>query len=198
MHRAALSTWPGWLRATRRARRMVAAFLLTIAAALAAVPSFAAQPELASFDIEHEDDGLLLSYTLNFELSHSVEDALNKGVPLYFVAEAEVFRDRWYWRDRRVARATRTWRILFQPLTLSYRVTFGGLTQTYPSRAEAFAAVRRAARWKIAEPGQIDDGRHYVEFSFRLDTSLLPRPMQIGIGGQPDWSLSVERTQRFR
>jgi len=198
MHRAALSTWPGWLRATRRARRMVAAFLLMIAAALAAAPSFAAQPELASFDIEHEDDGLLLSYTLNFELSHSVEDALNKGVPLYFVAEAEVFRDRWYWRDRRVARATRTWRILFQPLTLSYRVTFGGLTQTYPSRAEAFAAVRRAARWKIAEPGQIDDGRHYVEFSFRLDTSLLPRPMQIGIGGQPDWSLSVERTQRFR
>lgn len=198
MHRAALSTCLGWLRATQRARSVVAACLLLVAAVLAPPTAGAAQPELASFELENEEDGLLLSYTLNFELSRSVEEALNKGVPLYFVAEAEVFRDRWYWRDLRVARATRTWRIVFQPLTFSYRVTFGGLTQTYPSRAEAFAAIRRAARWKIAEPGQIDDGRHYIEFSFRLDTSLLPRPMQIGIGGQPDWSFFVERTQRFR
>ena len=51
--------------------------------------------------------------------------------------------------------------------------------------------------WKIADAGQIEEGaRHYIEFSFRLDTSLLPRPMQIGIGGQPDWALAVERTQR--
>ena len=52
--------------------------------------------------------------------------------------------------------------------------------------------------WKIADAGQIEEGsRHYVEFSFRLDTSLLPRPMQIGIATQPDWALSVERMQRF-
>ena len=59
------------------------------------------------------------------------------------------------------------------------------------------SAISRATRWKIAEPGQIDDGGHYVEFSFRLDTNLLPRPMQIGIGGQPDWQLSVRRTVRL-
>jgi len=52
--------------------------------------------------------------------------------------------------------------------------------------------------WKIADAGQIEEGaRHYVEFSFRLDTSLLPRPMQIGIASQSDWALSVERMQRF-
>jgi hypothetical protein len=52
-------------------------------------------------------------------------------------------------------------------------------------------------RWKIAEPGQVDDGRHYVEFVYRLDINLLPRPMQIGISGNPDWQLSVKRTQRI-
>ena len=67
-----------------------------------------------------------------------------------------------------------------------------------PHRAEAFAAIGRSARWKIAEPGQIEDGsRHYVEFSYRLDTAQLPRPMQIGIGGQADWTLSVQRTQKI-
>ena len=38
--------------------------------------------------------------------------------------------------------------------------------------------------------------RYYVEFSFKLDTSQLPRPMQFGIGGQADWTLGVERTLR--
>ena len=53
-------------------------------------------------------------------------------------------------------------------------------------------------RWKIAEGAQIEEGsRHYVEFSFRLDTSQLPRPMQIGIGGQADWAMSVQRTQKL-
>jgi hypothetical protein len=158
----------------------------------------AAEPALSVFEIVRDEDGVLLNYAVNFELPRGAEDALNKGVPLYFVAEAEVYRDRWYWRDKRVASATRVWRILFQPLTWSYRVSFGGLSQTYGTQTEALAAVRRGLNWRIAEPGQVEDGsRHYVEFSFRLDTSLLPRPMQIGIAGQPDWALSVERTQRF-
>ena len=39
--------------------------------------------------------------------------------------------------------------------------------------------------------------RHYIEFVYRLDINLLPRPMQIGIAGNPDWQLSVKRTQRI-
>jgi hypothetical protein len=124
---------------------------------------------------------------------------LSKAVPLFFVAEAEVFRNRFYWRDQRVGYAVRRWRIVFQPLTSTYRVTFdGGLSQNYATKEEAFAGIGRSARWKIAEPGQVDGGgRHYVEFSFRLDTSQLPRPLQIGIGGQADWAMSVQRTQKI-
>jgi len=154
--------------------------------------------ELASFGVQRSEDGLLLNYAVNFELPRGAEEALNKAVPLYFVAEAEVFRDRWYWRDKRIASAARVWRIVFQPLTFNYRVTFAGISQSFATRAEAFASIRRGANWKVAESSQLEEGaRHYVEFSFRLDTSLLPRPMQIGIASQADWALSVERTQRF-
>jgi hypothetical protein len=153
--------------------------------------------EIATFEAQRQDDGLVLDYALDFELPRGAEEALAKAVPLYFVAEAEVFRSRWYWTDKRVASAVRVWRIVFQPLTFTYRVTFGGLSQSYATRAEAFAAMRRGVNWKIADAGQLENGSgHYVEFSFRLDTSLLPRPMQIGIGNAPDWALSVERMQR--
>lgn len=158
----------------------------------------AAGAELAAFAVQRGEDGVSIDYALNFELPRGAEEALAKSVPLYFVAEAEVFRDRWYWRDKRIASASRVWRIVYQPLTSNYRVTFAGLSQSYATRAEAFAAIRRGVSWKIADAGQIEEGaRHYVEFSFRLDTSLLPRPMQIGIASQSDWALSVERMQRF-
>ena len=158
----------------------------------------AAGAELAAFAVQRGEDGVSIDYALNFELPRGAEEALAKSVPLYFVAEAEVFRDRWYWRDKRIASASRVWRIVYQPLTSNYRITFAGLSQSYATRAEAFAAIRRGVSWKIADAGQIEEGsRHYVEFSFRLDTSLLPRPMQIGIASQSDWALSVERMQRF-
>ena len=190
-------------RGTRRAatpwlRAVFLAVIVTFAGLWGASPVQAAETELSNFELVVNEEGVLLSYAVNIELSRSVDDALSKGVPLFFVADVDVLRDRWYWRDARVAQASRAWRIAYQPLTSTYRVTFAGRSQNYNTREEAFAAISRAARWKIAEPGQLEDGsRYYVEFSYRLDTSLLPRPMQIGIGGQPDWALSVQRKQRI-
>lgn len=183
--------------AVSRRRSAVFAWLLALCLLLpAALPVRAVGAELTGFEVSQGDDGVWLNYAVNLDLSRGVDEALNKAVPLFFVAEASVFRQRWYWADRREAHAVRVWRIVFQPLTSTYRVTFGGLSQNYDSRADALAAISRAVRWKIAEPGQLEPGAsHYVEFSFRLDTSLLPRPMQIGINGQPDWTLSVEHKQ---
>ncbi len=153
--------------------------------------------ELETFELARNDEGLMLSFSTRFELSRPVEDALQKGVPLFFVAEAEVFRDRWYWRDKLVNNASRTWRLAYQPLTRKYRVTFGGLNQNYDSLIDALAAVSRTVNWKLADVSQLDDGRHYVEFSYQLDTTQMPRPMQIGIGGQPEWALRIERMRRL-
>jgi hypothetical protein len=184
-----------------RAQRVTAVWLTWVALCLAllgAPVARAGEPELSAFELIHNEEGLLLSYSVNMELSRSVDEALSKGVALFFVAEAEVFRSRFYWRDLRVARASRVWRIVYVPLTSTYKVTFLGLSQSYNSKEEALVAISRAARWKIAEPAQIEEGsRHYVEFSFRLDTSLLPRPLQIGVGGQADWTIAVQRTQKL-
>jgi hypothetical protein len=181
-----------WLRA-------LAALLLSLACALVPASRAQAQPvELASFELARNDDSVLLSFTTRFELPRGVEDALQKGVPLHFVAEADVYRSRWYWRDLRVARVSRTWRLAWQPLTRSYRVSFGGLNQNFETLGEAMAALRGVARWKIADDGQLEDGAaHYVEFRYRLDTSQLPRPMQIGLAGQSDWTLALEHSARI-
>lgn len=175
--------------------RWFAAFLLLGSAACWSLLTQA--PELSQFKMTRSDEGLLLDVAVRFDLPHPVEDALHKGVPLYFVADASLYHNRRYWRDRRVASASRTWRLSYQPLTRNYRVSFGGLSQSFDNLDDAVTTVSRIGRWKLAEPGQISDSEAlYVEFSYKLDTGMLPRAMQIGIGGQPDWNLLIEKTQR--
>ena len=152
--------------------------------------------ELAQLATRKADDGLELSFTTRFELSHAAEDALHKGVPLYFVVEAAVLRNRWYWRDARVARAERSWRLSWQPLTRQYRVSDGGLHQSFATLDEAMTVLRGQSAWRIAEPKDIDDsGSYYLEFSYKLDVSQLPRPMQIGL--QSGFALSIEQKRNF-
>ncbi len=161
----------------------------------AAAPARAQGVEFSALQLVRSDSGLTLEYSSRLTLSPAVEDALQRGVPVYFAAQATVLRSRWYWRDERVARVARRWRLSYQPLTASWRVSLGGLSQGYPTLAEALASISSASGWRLAEPDRLEPGeRYYVEFSFQLDNSQLPRPMQLDLG--QDWKLSVERTLR--
>ncbi|MFM2056290.1 MAG: hypothetical protein RLY71_675 [Pseudomonadota bacterium] len=162
--------------------------------ALACGPAQAGSIALSQLEAVRTDQGVLLTFDTEYELPHGVEDALQKGVALHFVAKADLMYARWYWRDRPISSVTRNWRLTYQPLTFSYRVSLGGLSQSYRSIGEALRAVQRATRWRISDPIGDEEDRYYVEFSYRLDASQLPRPLQIGLGNLPDWRLEVEHT----
>ena len=157
--------------------------------------------ELQDLTVRREEASIRVDYQLRVTLPRAVEDAALRGVPLYFTAQASLWRPRWYWRDDRIARATREWRLSFQPLTSNWRVSQGGLGQSFATLDDALGTMTRSAGWPISEAREVEpDGRHYVEFSWRLDTSQLPRPMQIGlggVGGASEWTLGVERSVRL-
>ncbi len=182
---------------TRLERGLAAAVGACWLALALLVPSAAVQAqsmELPTLTLERQEGALVLSFVAKPALSKAVEEALQRGVPVYFVAEAQVLRARWYWRNERITRASRTWRLSYQPLTSSWRVSFGALSQNFPSLTEALATVTRATDWKIADPEQLDLGERYeVEFSYRLDANQLPRPMQLDLAAQADWRLAIER-----
>ena len=167
--------------------------------------------ELTQWKVDRTEDGVYLSAVVQFELTAVVEDALLKGIPMFFVAEADIYQTRWYWVDRRATNATRTIRLAFQPLTRRWRVNiFSGLinntaglratlNQNYDTLSEALYAVQRLSRWKIADNTDLDpDVTHQLEFGFSLDLSQLPRPFQIGVAGQKDWSISVRQNERLQ
>jgi hypothetical protein len=175
--------------------RVILHGLMPLALGCATGAAVAQGIELNALRVQRVEGALTLDYNARLALSHAVEDALQRGVPMYFNAQAVVYRGRWYWLDERVARVNRVWRLSFQPLTASWRVSMGGLSQSYATLGEALAPLSRVTGWRLADVEKLEPGeRYYVEFSLQLDNSQLPRPMQIDIG--QDWRLSVERTLR--
>lgn len=193
----------GWLAAL-----LVLACLLGCWPATAPAQS-AKTASVSQLKLEQADDGIYLNAQVQFELPNLVEEVLEKGIAIYFVAEAELYRERWYWTDQKVAQATRHMRLAYQPLTRRWRLNvspvpitnsgFGvSLNQNFDTLSEALDGVRRVARLRLGDISEIgDEGPHPVTFRFRLDTSQLPRPFQIGVVGQADWNISVERSARL-
>ncbi len=194
-------------------RSFVAFMILVIAAAQvvhAANSEITTPASIRTLQVERSDGAVFLNAQLTFELPAPVEDVLLKGIPLFFVAEAEVRRDRWFWYDKKLAIATRQIRLAYQPLTRRWRLNVssgaggaggglgGGLPQYFDTLAEAMSKVQRINRWRIVELVELDpDVLHTVELSFKLDISQLPRPFQIGLIGQSDWNISTTKSIRF-
>lgn len=172
---------------------------------LAAAPARAT--EISALSAERGAEGVVLSAQIRLDLPGQLDDALQKGIPLFFIAEASVLRDRWYWSDKEVARATRYLRLAYHPLTRRWRLlvsnspitsTGAALGQSFEAREEALAAVERIAGWKIADNPEIDGAPRYtVSLRFRLDLAQLPRPVQIGGLGQEEAGLDATRSLRL-
>jgi hypothetical protein len=178
--------WMRWLLA-----------LLVAACCMARAQGQSPGVDLVVISVQRQESALTLDFAVRVTPSRTVEEALQRGVPVYFVAEAAVYRNRWYWLDERVARVSRTWRVAYQPLTSTWRVSVGAISQSYASLTEALAALSRTSGWRLADLEKIDpDANYYVEFEFRLDNAQLPGPMQIGLTGTADWVLRVARRLR--
>ena len=191
----------------RRLERWLCGLVAAVLVVLPAGAQAPAEPEVAHLRLERTEEGVLLSASVRFDLPPAVEDALLKGIPMFFVADASLLRDRWYWYDKHVAGASRHMRLSYQPLTRRWRLQVSSapignaglaLGQSFDTQEEALGAVRNVSRWKIADLSDLEpDAKYSVDFRFRLDVSQLPRPFQIGAVGQSDWSIIASRTQRL-
>lgn len=166
--------------------------------------------EVTQFELGRSGEAVELNAAVRFDLPAVVRDALLKGLPVIFVQEAEVYRERWYWLDKRVSGAQRHLRLVFQPLTRRWRLSMGAgpvssaeagaaLAQNFDALEDALAVIGRVVRWRIADVGELEPGARYrVEFRFRLDVAQLPRPLQIGALGESDWVLNVGASRRLQ
>ncbi|OYU44229.1 MAG: hypothetical protein CFE44_14070 [Burkholderiales bacterium PBB4] len=183
--------------------RILHALLIALVLGFVSVVYAQTATELSQVRVERVEDELLVSAQVAFELPGAVEEAMLKGIPMYFVAHAEVTKERWYWYDKRVISAERHMRVAYQPLTRRWRLNITAaadksgptglaLNQSFDTLQQALTVVKRIFRWKIADAADVEaNGRYKMDLKFRLDLSQLPRPFQIGAIGQSEWDVAA-------
>jgi hypothetical protein len=171
---------------------------LLLAAAAAALlhplaPARADTIGVDSAEVRVDDDEVLLNAQFDVTLNATLEEALQRGVPLYYVLEAEITRPRWYWFDEKVLRWQTQYRVSWQPLTRQYRVASGLLSQTFDTLAEVERLIGRVNSRAIARVAELERGARYeVTVRLRLDVNQLPKPFQVSALGSREWQLASE------
>ena len=170
---------------------------LVVVLAMLPVLVLAAEIEISNPQITASEDGFVISADFSFELNERLEEAVTKGVVLYFVTEFEMTRPRWYWLDEKVVSRNQTHRLSFHALTRQYRLSKGGLHQSFDTLSEALRVLSRLRNWVVIDgraekPGVQAGDTYMAALRMRLDINQLPRPFQISALGNKDWSLASE------
>jgi len=179
-------------RALRQALRRE--LVLAVFAALALVP--AAQAEgiaVKSAALEAADDGLQLDADFDVQFSPRLEEAVNRGVALYFVVEFELSRPRWYWFDQKPVQYTQTYKITYTPLLRQYRLSVGSVYQNFTRFEEVTRVLSRLRGLHVADRLALKpDVTYQAAVRMRLDTSQLPKPFQMNAIASRDWTLTSD------
>lgn len=139
------------------------------------------------------DDGYTLAADFKVALGSRLEEAVNKGVVLHFVAEFELTRSRWYWFDEKVVQRNKTFQLSYHALTRQYRLASGALHQSFASLDDALRVLSRLRHWQVIEKGEIEGGVVYaVAARLRLDPSQMPKTFQVSALSNREWSQSSE------
>lgn len=162
------------------------------------------------------EEGYQLSAGYDISLNFEVQQALSRGIPLYFVGEFSLTRSRWdwvdnsqqavsrgiqyffvdkptlthwSWLDAEIYKGEQTAKLSYNVLTRRYRISRGALFQNFASLEEALNMLSRQSSAAISAELMKKDGKYMAAARLRLDITQLPKPLQVNALTGSDWTL---------
>jgi hypothetical protein len=179
--------------ALRRLAGLAAGAALGMLAMSTSRPARADVITVQSAEIRADEDDYVLNAEFDLTLNATLEEALHRGVPLYFVLEVEIARPRWWWFDEKVITSTTQYRIAWNALTRQYRVSSGLFAQTLYSLDEVQRFLSRVTSRPVARRDELQKGARYeAALRLRLDVAQLPKPFQVDALASREWSLQSD------
>lgn len=173
--------------------KFLRSLLLGASALLVSLTVLAAEVEIRNPLLTLGEDGYVLTADFGVDFNPRLEEAVAKGVILYFVTDFELTRARWYWLDEKIASRTQTFRLSYHALTRQYRLSTGALHQSFESLDEALRMLGRLRNWNVLEKAVLKSEDTYLaSLRFRLDLSQMPKTFQVTALSNRDWNLASE------
>ena len=177
--------------------------LLLLLLWLSTTSVFAEGIEVRKAEAHFSDESYQLSADFDIRLKFIVAQALEQGVPLYFICEFTLTHPRWYWLEEVVNKSEQNIKLSYNTLTRQYRITRGSLYQNFASLDDALRIVGHQSATPIKEDmfqnnGYLSailpkkDNNYVAAARLRLDISQLPKPLQVNALTGNDWNLDSD------
>ena len=174
-------------------RSLLKSLYCGLALLLAALAAQAADLTVRNPQLLGNEEGYALSADFNINFNARLEEAVNKGVVLYFATDFELTRSRWYWFDESVIRRNRSLQLSYHALTRQYRLSTGTLHQSFPSLDEALRVISRVRNWQVLDADEVKVDQVYLAgVRMRLDLTQMPKTFQVNALANKDWNLSSD------
>ncbi len=141
-------------------------------------------------DTRRDEDGYRLTADFSVKLNPAIQEALSRGVPIYFVGEFTLTRSRWYWFDEQIFQSEQTVKLSYNELTQRYRISRGALLQNFSSLDEVLRILERQSSMAFPANYIKNEGQYLASARMRLDINQLPKLLQVNALTGKDWDLN--------
>ncbi|UVS60370.1 MULTISPECIES: DUF4390 domain-containing protein [Nitrosomonas] len=153
--------------------------------------------EIKSFTLEAVDKGYQINLDADITLNNTLEQALEKGIILYFVSKFTLIDSHWYWLDEEVARSKQRIELSYHALTRQYRLSGNRMMpQGFDTLQEALQTLGKQHNIPIEINSTLKQDVEYIAtLQVWLDISRLAKPFQLEWFSSKDWNLSSEKKE---
>ena len=192
---------PNFRRPFSLAALRIARFFCILLFLFSPFPALAEGIQVKFAELSLSDEVYHLNADFDISLSQGLEDALKKGVPLYFLVEFDLVRPRAYWFDDDIAQVRRHVKISYNALTRQYQLSVGlqqtpaaapslPTVQNFDSLAELLVELSRLRDWQVLDRSLVKKRYTYLAtLRMKLDLSQLPKPLQVNAIASKNWNL---------
>jgi hypothetical protein len=170
------------------------AALLCLAASADAHAQEQRRFEVRNAFVELKDDAWLLDVRLDLKLGKAAQQALDEGVPLVLVLDAEASVERRFIPDETVVALTRRWQIAHDAISERYVVTDLGNDEqvSHASQEEALEALSRISGIGVAGTEKLaSEGRFDMRVRATIEIGELPAAIKMLVFWK-NWSRSTD------
>ncbi len=192
-------TMVSFMRCCNDSKPFLSLLLLAIASLLWALPAQFGQPAWAGqiepkhAEITANDESYALSAEFAIDLGARLEDAVTRGVPLFFKVEVVLERPRKYWIAEHIASRELNYKLSYSSLTRKYRISSGVLNQFFDTLPEALRLLGQVGSLQVIDKGELKAGEIYqAAVRLSLDRSQLPKPFQLDAFTDKTWQVEAK------
>ena len=141
--------------------------------------------------LSNTEEGVSLSADFSLDFNKRLEEAVNRGVVLHFSIDFELRQSRWYWFDKIHVRRSRPIQLSYHALTRQYRLSTGGLHQSYTTLEETLKRMLRIRNWQLIGKNELKSDQAFVAaLRLRFDLTQLPKTFQVNALYNDDWNFN--------